>query len=378
MRQVYLDYAAATPLKPKVLAAMKPYLTELFYNPSAPYLPAVEVRRSYEQAKSTIAQAIGAKADQLIMTAGATESINLAFSQTKNVIISGVEHAAVVATAQSKSNCEVLPVNKFGLVEVNRLTQLIHPETDLVSVSLVSSDLGTIQPLREISEIIKQIRLERSLEGNQTPLWLHCDASQALSYLEVNVARLGVDMLTLSAAKIGGPKQVGALWVRPTVQLSPVIYGGGQELGLRSGTENVAGVIGFAKAIELITRGRAKEVAKRRDQLAKILLQLPGVKIIGHSKKRLPNYLVVSFGDIEADRLIYRLEKRGIYVSTGSACAANRGTGSLALKSIGLSETQQLASLRLTLGEQTTADDIAYAGQIITNEVKLERERAGK
>lgn len=374
MRTVYLDHAAATPIKSKVLAAMTPYFTELFYNPSAPYLPAVEVRRNYDQAKSEVAQALGAKTDQLIITAGATESINLAFGVANHVLISGVEHPAVHQVALAQASCQVIPVNSKGLLDLTKFDELVNDQTDFVSVSLVSSDLGTIQPIAEIGQRLIKINLKRSLAGKK-PILFHCDASQALGYLEVNPSRLGVDLLTISAAKIGGPKQVGALWVRPGVKLKPLLRGGGQEMGLRSGTENVAGVIGFAAAIKQLTRGNHRDVARVRDRLEQILSTIPGVKLIGHSKKRLPNYCVVSFAGLEAERLIYRLEARGIYVSTGAACSANRGIGSLALASINLSESEQLGSLRLTIGADTTLEDIEYAGQIIVDEVELEQER---
>lgn len=378
MRQVYLDYAAATPMKPAVVQAMLPYFQTKFYNPSAAYLPALEVRADYQAAKVVIARELGVKADQLIMTAGATESINLAFSTANRVLISSLEHPATQAVARSKSQCQLVPILTSGLVDVDQLENLIDDETDLVSVSLVSSDLGTIQPIAEIGQIIKTINLKRRLLGNKRVLLFHCDASQALGYLEVKPGRLGVDLLTISAAKIGGPKQVGALWVRPGIQLQPLLYGGGQELGLRGGTENVAGVIGFAAAIASLARGRQREIAKLRDYFEQKLLKLPNVRLLGHPKKRLPNYLVLSFSDVEAERLIYYLEERGVFVSTGAACAANRGKASLALVSLGLTEAEQIASLRLTLGAEISRDDVDYAGQMIIDAVKLERERVRK
>ncbi len=374
MRTVYLDHAAATPLNHKVLTAMMPYLTDLFYNPSAPYLPAVEVRHDYEQAKSVIAEALGAKASQLIMTAGATESINLAFSLANHVLISGVEHPAVYQAALARTSHRVIPVSSVGVLDVDKLSDLITDQIDFVSVSLASSDLGTIQPIAEVSRQLAEANLQRKLAGRE-PILFHCDASQALGYLEVNPSRLGVDLLTISAAKIGGPKQVGALWVRSGVKLKPLIRGGGQEMGIRSGTENVAGVVGFAAAVKQLTHGGYYEVAKVRDRLGGILLAIPGAKLLNHTKKRLPNYCVISFPGLEAERLIYRLEARGIYVSTGAACSANRGVGSLALRSINLSESEQLGSLRLTIGVGTSMGDVEYAGQIIVDEVKLEQER---
>lgn len=372
---IYLDHASATPMKPSVVSAMLPYLSDVFYNPSAPYLPAVEVRQAYESAKSQIAQVLGAKADQLIMTAGATESINLAFAGAERVLISGIEHPAVQAVALAKKSCQILPVTSRGLLDLETVAEFLDDEVDLVSLSLVSSDLGTIQPVAELARLIKEVNLRRRLAGKDKMILLHCDASQALNYLEVNPARLGVDLLTISASKIGGPKQVGALWVRPGVVLKPVLLGGGQEMGLRGGTENVAGVIGFAEACKLLSKGKGREIVKLRDRLEKDLLEIEGLKIIGHSKKRLPNYLVFSIDGLEADRLIYRLEAQGVLLSTGASCSANRGKASLALKSIGLSESEQNASLRLSLGELNALEDIEKAGQIIKNEVKLERER---
>lgn len=373
--EVYLDYAAATPADERVVKAMLPYFSDKFFNPSAPYLPAVRVRADYQLAKATIAHTIGAKADQLVMTAGATESLNLAFSSAKNVVISGVEHPAVIKLAQNKQSYSVANISSGGIVEVDDLIDKITDETDLVSVSLVSSDLGTVQPIAKIAAEIRKIRENRELRGLKQPLYLHCDASQGLGYLTINVSRLGIDLLTLSGAKIYGPKQIGCLWIRPGVKLQPLVIGGGQEMNLRSGTENVPFVIGFAKAIDLTRKFKTKEVVLLRNELEKYLLDnISDVRVLGSIKKRLPNYLVVSFAGIEAERLIYRLENYDIYVSTGAACAANRGSGSQTLKNLKLSEAEQIASLRLTLGQHTTREQIDYAKKIIVREVLAERE----
>lgn len=375
--EVYLDYAAATPVDQRVVTAMLPYFSEKFFNPSAPYLLAVAVRQDYQAAKATIAQAIGAKADQLVMTAGATESLNLALAGAQSVVISGVEHPAVIKLAQSKTNYTVAKVTPGGMTDIDDLISKITDQTDLVSVSLVSSDLGTIQPISKIASAVRELRDQRLASGNQRPLLLHCDASQGMGYLPVNVARLGVDLLTLSGAKIYGPKQIGCLWIKPGVKLQPLVLGGGQEMNLRSGTENVPLVIGFAKAVDLLRKFKTKEVASLRDRLeAGLLAHIPDVLVLGSPKKRLANYLVVSFKDIEAERLIYRLEARGVYVSTGSACAANRGTGSQALRNLGLSEAELTGSLRISLGQLTTLEQIDYATQVIAEEVLAERKWA--
>ncbi len=376
MKLIYLDYAAATPMDERVVEAMKPYFSQKFFNPSSPYLPAVETRQQYQQAKAVIAKFIGAKADQLVMTAGATESINLAFSGSKQVIISGVEHPAVLAVAQTKQ-IKVAPVSKVGIVKLDELEAMITDQTDLVSVCLASSDLGSIQPISQISQLIKQINQQRSLSGNKTKLLLHCDASQGLGQVDVNISRLSVDLLTISAAKIYGPKQVAALWIRPGVKLVSQIHGGGQELGLRSGTENVAGVIGFAKAIEIIKSNQAPRVAKLRDQFETELTDQLGetIKFLAHPKKRLANFSVFSLLDVDAERMIYRLERRGVLLSTGAACAANRSRGSMALVNIGLSDAEQQSSLRMSIGRMTTQAELIEAAKIIADETKLERKR---
>lgn len=377
--EMYLDYAASTPMDERVLKVMLPYFSDKFYNPSSPYLPAVQTRHDYEDAKNLIAKTIGAKKDQLIITAGATESINLAFSQAMSVVISAVEHPSVERTAKSKMFYRIAPVDKYGRIDMDLMDRLIDDDTDFVSVCLASSDLGTIQPISDIAKIVSNKRLERAKNDNKTPLVFHCDASQGLGFLDVNVGRLGIDLLTISAGKIYGPKQVAALWIRPGVKLLPTIYGGGQENGLRSGTENVAGVIGFAKACELIAKNSGRELAKLRDYFENFLKEnLDDVLILGPPKKRLPNFSVVSFSDIDAERLIYRLEKRGVYASTGAACSASRGAGSMALKSIGISENIQKSSLRFSFGRPLTKKLIEKAVKIIVEEVTAERERVAK
>lgn len=377
---IYLDHAAATPVSKKVLGAMEPYFSEDFFNPSAAYLPAKKVSANYEAAKATIAHAIGAKAHDLVMTAGATEANNLAFScidtlQKAPVLYLATEHDSVRKVAERYGG-EPIKVDKNGLIDLKDLKNKITDETMLISVALVNNELGTIQPLSEIAAIIRGVRFDRLSRGVKTPIYLHSDASQALNLLNVNVARLGVDLLTLNAAKVYGPKGVGALYVSHEVKLKPLNFGGGQEQGLRSGTENVPGVIGFAKAVEEASKhlnGNRKKYA----DFKKILLdELQGYELV-NKKHSLDNFLVLCYNGIDAERLVFLLEEKEVYVSTGAACAASKGQKSHVLTAIGLSDSEINGSLRLTLGETNTEEQIHEAAKLINEAVETERGRRG-
>lgn len=379
---IYLDHAAATPVDPKVLQAMQPYFSDIFYNPSAPYAPAVAVRREYEAAKQTIARTIGAKGDDIVITAGATESINLAFSSIGgHVVTTEIEHHAVLAAAR-KFDHTFVKVDQRGMVSAETVKAAITPDTRLVSVSLANNELGTIQPLRDIAEVVRKEREARLANGDHTPIYLHSDASQGVGQLDVNVARLGVDLVTLNAGKVYGPKQVGLLWASTAVDLQPVIVGGGQERGLRSGTENVAGTIGFAKAMELASDHRkfeTKRLAGLRDAMqARLIEAFPEAVVSGHQKHRLAGHLHISFPHLDAERVLFALEMRGVLVATGSACAANKGTRSHVLVGIGLAPEVADGSLRLTLGHLSNEENIAQATDIIIDEVKKEYSRSSR
>lgn len=376
---IYLDHAAATPLDERVLFAMRPYFSELFFNPSSPYAPALGVRRDYEAAKQTLASAIGAKPDELVMTAGATESINLAFSSIGgHIVTANIEHHAVLEAAKQYDHT-LVAANERGLVTAEAVKKAIRPDTRLVSIALANNELGTVQPLRDIAAVIRAEREARLAAGNTTPIYLHSDASQGAGLLDIHVSRLGVDLLTLNAGKIYGPKQVALLWAASSVRLSPQVVGGGQERGLRSGTENVAGVIGFAKAMELAQQHRKFEsdrLRELRDDLQKSLTDaFPQAVISGSEKRRLPGHLHISFPRIDAERLVFALEMRGVLVATGSACAANKGTRSHVLTAIGLAPEVADGSLRLTLGKLSTTENTKRASEIIIEEVRREQAR---
>ena len=429
---IYLDHAAATPVSEKVLKVMKPYFAREFFNPSAAYLPAKKVAADYEAAKGVIAHAIGAKSTDIVITSGATEANNLAFtsilkatelifssagleflstsyagqpaepslrdepvgdvrnirvknsnqsfilqkrqdSVANHILYLETEHDSVRAIAK-KYNGTAIKVLPSGLIDLEDLKAKITDETILISVSLANNELGTIQPMAEIGAIVRNVKLNRLKRGVRTPLYLHSDASQALNLLDINVARLGVDMLSLNPANVHSPEGVGALYVAHDVKLAPISVGGGQEQGLRSGTENVPGVIGFATAVR-----EAKEHLngnrKKYANLKKILLaELQGYELI-NKKHTLDNFIVLCYNGIDAERLIYLLEEKGIYVATGAACAASKGQKSHVLTAIGLSDVEIAGSLRLTLGETNTEDQVYEAAQIINEVVAAERER---
>lgn len=379
-QNIYLDYAAATPLDERVLAAMLPYFSEYFYNPSSPYEPARQVRRDVDRARAKIAAILGARNDEIIFTAGATESINIAFVANKggHAVISNIEHHAVIEAAKTMDHT-LVEADEKAFISPNAVKAAIRNDTTLVSIALGNNEVGTIQPLSAIAQVVKEIRMQRLMEGNTTPIWLHSDASQGAGLIDIHVARLGVDMLTLNAGKIYGPKQVGLLWAKAGVALSPLIQGGGQERGVRSGTENVAGIIGFAKALEL-AEGQRKQESYRlrnlRDTLQKeIIAAFDDVVVSGHAKHRLPHLLHMSWGGLDAERIIFALESQGVYVATGAACAASKQNCSHVLKAIGMSSTFANGSLRFSVGSGTSEQDIEDAAEIIIKTIQRELRR---
>jgi cysteine desulfurase len=284
----------------------------------------------------------------------------------------------VLETAQQYSHTFVAPDEK-GIVSAEQIIKSITPDTKLVSLGLANSELGTIQPVREVAVKIKLLRQERLKSGNDMPLYLHTDASQAAGYIDIKVARLGVDMLTLNAGKIYGPKQVGLLWCHNSVALKPVLFGGGQEADLRPGTENVAGTIGFAEAFDILAKERSESIEKIqtfRNSLTKQLTgAFPELVISGNPKHQLANYLHVSWPNLDAERLIFKLETQGVLVATGAACAANKNTRSHVLEAIGLDSKLADGSVRITLGRFTTEQDIKNGAQTIISAAKEELER---
>lgn len=376
---IYLDHASATPVSKKVLDSMLPFFSEGFFNPSAPYLSAKKVQGLYEEAKNKIAHAIGAKSPDLVITSGATEATNLAFTAvSKKVLVLETEHQSVLETAKNYG-FETIKVDHTGLIDLDDLRKKLDKNVELVSVSLANNEIGTIQPLAEISEIIRIERQNRLKNDIKTPLYLHSDASQALNLIDINVARLGVDLLTINSAKIYGPKGVGALYVAHGVKLKPIVFGGGQENGLRSGTENVPAVIGFATAIEE-AKNHLNGNKKHYLELSRIFQEeIRDAEIepifLGNKKHRLMNFCSVSFPGIDAERLIYKLEDKEIYLSTGAACAASKGKKSHVLKAIGLSDEEIAGSLRISFGALNSEEDARIAAKEIKQAIKEELAR---
>ncbi|MGB4966584.1 MAG: aminotransferase class V-fold PLP-dependent enzyme, partial [Candidatus Saccharimonadales bacterium] len=303
MKQIYLDHAAATPLDDCVLAVMQPYFADQFYNPSATYLPAQRVRETLDGARRAVAEKLGVKAREIVFVAGGSEGNNLAVAGVMakfpncSVTISGIEHDSVRRVAE-RFNCSAALTTEQGRVDLDDLRRNISEATVLVSIMYANNEVGTVQPIREIAKIVQQIRNARQQVGNTTPLYLHTDACQAANYLNLQVARLGVDLMTLNGGKIYGPKQSGVLYVGSHVQLAPLIYGGGQERGIRSGTESVAGAIGFAAALTQAQQQRVAE-SDRLNQVKKTFFDLcvqkiPGATINGSRKDRLPNNLHIT------------------------------------------------------------------------------------
>lgn len=378
---IYLDYAAATPMDDRVLAAMLPYFQDKYFNPSAAYLLARSVSNDFESARHRLAQVIGARPGEIILTAGATESINLALNGVEGrIVTTQIEHQSVLAVANSKQ-ATILPVGRDGRLDLEAVSRAIDDDVSLLSVGYVNSEIGVIQDISALAQLVNQIRQDRLERGVKMPLYLHSDASQGAGLLDINVARLGVDMLTLNAAKCYGPKQVGLLYVRAGIKLKPLIQGGGQEMGLRSGTENVAGVIGFALALELADKLRHHESKRLRalnQQLKDYLTaNLKDVSFNSISKVSSPAILNFSVDGIDGERVLFALDEQGVMVATGSACAANQGRRSHVLIAIGLTNQQADGSIRISVGRFTTEEEITAAGQLIVDAINQQRKFGG-
>ena len=359
---IYLDNNATTPLEPRVAEKMISFLKEHFGNPSSLYPIGREVKEMIEEAREEIAKVIGANKNEIIFTGSGTEADNFAlrgildaYPNKNEIITSSIEHPAIMSTCQylEKKGFKVtyLPVDEYGVVDLNVLEDSITDKTALISIMHANNEIGTIQPIEEISKIARR-------KG----VLLHTDAVQTLGKIEVNVDKLGVDLLSISAHKIYGPKGVGALYIRKGVKISPLIYGGHQERLLRAGTENTIGIIGFGEAAKII-REKGNKDLKRIEKLANMLKEgieknIPKVKFNGHPEKRVKSTLNFSFIGLEGEAILLALATKGIYVSTGSACSEGSEETSHVLSAIGLRPEIARSSIRFSLGRFNTEEDI--------------------
>jgi cysteine desulfurase len=362
---IYLDYAATSPLWPEARAAMDPYLDDRFANASSLYAAAREARKGIEEAREAIAAAVGARPEEVIFTSGGTEADNIALQgvafRARNegrdgIVVSAIEHHAVLDTARwlGRNGFRVteVGVDSHGVIDEDALEAAVDAKTGIVSVMMANNEVGTIQPVARCAQIAHAAGARFLSDAVQALPWIDVDANDA-------------DLIALAAHKVGGPKGVGALVVRRGVGVEPLVHGGGQERGLRSGTYNVAGIVGFAAAVratldardELVLRARAL-----RDQLqASLIARVPGVHVNGQGAERLPNNCNVCIDGIESEPLLLLLDAAGIAASSGSACQSGAAEASHVLTAMGIPAALALGALRLTLGRDTTAEDIAVA-----------------
>ena len=367
MKKIYLDFAAATPLDSAVQATMAPYFTAKFYNPSATYLAAKSVNKDINEARGKTAHWLGCRPNEITFTAGGTEANNLAINgvmqafPTANVLVSAVEHESVLKPAEQHKH-KIVTALQDGRIDLNDLKKKIDDKTVLVSVMYANNEIGTVQPLKDIAKIIDEIRIKRARTKNNLPIYFHTDACQAANYLDLHAHRLGVDLMTINGGKIYGPKQSGALFIKTCTKIQPQILGGGQENGLRSGTENVPAIIGLAKALD-ITQTMRREESNRLKVLQQLFInqlleKLPGCMINGSITRRLPNNAHVTIPGQDNERLMMALDERGIMCATGSACSASAEEPSHVLEAIGVSKQNAQSSLRFTMGRTTTKNEI--------------------
>lgn len=366
-QSIYLDHAAATPLDSKVLAAMQPYLTDQFYNPSATYLAAKSIRHDIDDARARTAKALGVRPREIVFTAGASEANNLAIHGVMarypkgKILVSAIEHDSVMAAAR-QYNHTIIPVDANGHVDLKELSKLMTKDVVLVSIMYANNEIGTIQHFSGINAVLSKIRDNRTSSGDSGyPLYLHTDAAQAPNLLSVLAKKIGIDLMSLNGGKIYGPKQSGALYVTTGIELEPLIYGGGQEFGLRSGTENVAGIIGFSHALEkavAIRRSQEEKLSALRSLFCKELEAKVPRAVITAPGAGLFNIVHLTIPGTDNERMMMELDERGIMCAVGSACSASSDEPSHVLRAIGLTDEQAQTSLRFTMGRSTTEQDV--------------------
>jgi cysteine desulfurase len=370
IKRIYLDYAATTPVDPRVLKAMEPYFSEKFGNTMSLHSFGQEAKTALEESREIVADLMGAKPSEVIFTSSATESNNLAlkgvaFANRKkgnHIIISSIEHSCIMESAKwlEQQGFEItrLKVDKYGLVDPEDVKKAIKKETILVSIMHANNEIGTIEPIEEIGKICK----ERGV-------YFHTDAAQSFGKIPINVNKMNIDLMTVSSHKMYGPKGAAALFVREGTKIEPILHGGGHEMGLRSSTVNVAAIVGFAEACKICKKEmekEAKRLTKLRDKLIKgVLEKIPGSHLNGHPTKRLPNNANFWFEGVEGESIVIQLDLLGIAASTGSACSSEKLEPSHVLLAIGLRPEQAHGSLRLSLGRWTKEKEIDYVLKVL-------------
>jgi len=392
MKRIYLDHAATTYLDDAVKAAMEPYWQDKFGNASTIYKEGCDARGALNAARKNISFLIGAHPDEIIFTGGGTESDNLAIfgigrlykKPARNathsvaggghIITTKIEHHAVLNPCEilEKEGFKVtyLDVGKDGIIDIKEFKKALRKDTVFVSIMYANNEIGTIQPIKEIAKAIRDYKIKNK---NQK-IYFHTDAIQAAGYLDLNVEKLGVDLMSVNASKIYGPKGIGFLYARRGIKLLPIIYGGGQEKGMRPGTENIPSIVGLSKAFEIAQKMREKEskrVSGLRDYLIKNILKIiPGLSLNGSQTLRLPNNINVTVKNVEGESLVLYLDAYGIACSTGSACTSQDLDPSHVIIALGKSKEDAHCSIRFTLGRKTTKANIDYLLKVLPGVVK--------
>ncbi len=369
MKEIYLDNAATTPVDKKIVEAMIPYFTKEYGNASSQHLKGQEAKRALEQARDTIAKSISAKSEEIIFTSGGTESNNLTlkglYFQNKktgknHIITTKIEHDCILNASKwlEKQGAQVtyLDVDEEGFINLEQLKNSIKENTLLVSVIHGNNEIGTIQDLETIGKICREKQV-----------YFHTDACQSYTKTKLNVKKQNLDLVTLNAHKIHGPKGVGALYIRKGIKITPLLHGGGHEKGIRSGTENIPGIIGFAKAVQLAKTKHNKQMQKLRDKLINGILQIENTQLNGPHENRLCNNINICFNNIEGESIGGYLEAHGICSSTGSACSSHTLEPSHVLKAIGKTPLQANSSIRLSLSRLNTEQEINKVLETLPN-----------
>src|SRR3989344_1452108 len=375
MNRIYLDYAAASPVDERVKIAMDEYLAKGNANPSGLYREAAASKKVLEDSRRTVAGFIGAKASKIFFTASTTESNNLAIlgaaransSSGRHLITTATEHVSVLNPFKQleREGFEFcyLPVDEFGRVSAEQASQATRADTILVSIIFANNEIGTINPIREIGRAIKEVkRYKRDEKGRNGLPYFHTDAAQAAPHLKISVNDLDLDLMSFSSSKLYGPKGAAALFVKTGVKIEPVMFGGAQENGLRPGTQDVAGIVGFAKAVEITgseSVGEDKRLKELRDKIIReIKLAVPDALLNGHPAERLANNISFSFPGVAAEELVMAMDEAGFALSTRSACDAKNAAPPHVVKALGRTDKEAWGAIRITLGRQTTIEEI--------------------